>query len=49
VAALGTGLSRDALATYLPAFFAAGLSCMVAVVAVFLLHDIRKARVVAAE
>jgi MFS family permease len=49
VAALGTGLTRDAFSTYLPAFFAAGLSCMVAVVAVFLLHDIRKARVVAAE
>ena len=49
VAALATGLSRDALATYLPAFFAAGLSCMVAVVAVFMLNDIRKARTVAAE
>ena len=49
VAALATGLSRDALATYLPAFFAAGLSCMVAVVAVFMLNDIRKARAVAAE
>jgi predicted MFS family arabinose efflux permease len=49
VSALAAGMSRDALATYLPAFFAAGLSCMVAVVAVFLLHDIRKTRVVAAE
>jgi MFS family permease len=49
-AALATGLSRDALATYLPAFFAAGLSCFVAVAAVFLLRDIRRAAVpVAAE
>lgn len=49
VSALAAGVSRDALATYLPAFFVAGLSCMVAVVAVFLLNDIRKAQPVAAE
>lgn len=46
-AALATGLSRDALATYLPAFFLAGVSCLVAVGALFLLRDIR--RTVAAE
>jgi MFS family permease len=50
VAALATGLSRDVLATYLPAFFAAGLSCFVAVLAVFMVRDIRRAVVpVAAE
>lgn len=50
MAALATGLSRDGLETYLPAFFAAGLSCFVAVAAVFLLRDIRRApAVVAAE
>ncbi len=49
LAALATGLSRDALASYLPAFFVAGLACMVAVGAVFLLRDIRKAQPVAAE
>ncbi len=48
-AALATGLSRDALATYLPAFFVAGVSCLVAVAAVFLLRDVRKAQAVAAE
>lgn len=48
VAALGTGLSRDALATYLPAFFAAGLACMLAVVAVFALRQVRPAPALAA-
>lgn len=48
-AALGTGLSRDALATYLPAFFLAGLACMVAVAAVFTLGRVRPAAVAAAE
>ena len=50
LAALATGVSRDALATYLPAFFLAGVSCLIAVVAVFALRDIRRAPgVVAAE
>jgi sugar phosphate permease len=48
-AALGTGLSRDALATYLPAFFMAGLACMIAVAAVFTLGRVRAAAVAAAE
>jgi hypothetical protein len=30
VAAFGAGLSRTVLATYLPAFFAAGVLCMIA-------------------
>lgn len=30
IAALGAGLSRDALATYLPAFYIAGAACLVA-------------------
>ena len=34
VAALGAGVSRDALATYLPAFYAAGAACLVAAVAI---------------
>lgn len=42
-AALATGLSHDALASYLPAFFLAGMSCFVAVAAVFALRDIRRA------
>ena len=33
-AALGAGVSRDALATYLPAFYAAGVACLVAAVAI---------------
>jgi MFS family permease len=49
MAALATGVSRDAMATYLPAFFAAGLSCFVAVVAIFALRDIRRVQLVAAE
>ena len=48
-AALATGLSRDAIATYLPAFFLAGLSCMIAVAAVFTLRQFRPAAAVAAE
>jgi len=43
MAALATGLSRDALNTYLPAFFLAGASCFIAVAAVFALRDIRRA------
>ena len=49
VAALGTGLSRDALTTYLPAFFAAGIACLFATLAVFALHPARSAVAQAAE
>ena len=37
-AAFGAGLSRDALATYLPAFAAAGVACLVAAMAVLALR-----------
>jgi len=43
MAAFATGVSRDALGTYLPAFFLAGLSCFIAVLAVFTVRDIRRA------
>jgi hypothetical protein len=33
-AALGAGISRDVLASYLPAFIAAGVACLLAAVAV---------------
>lgn len=49
LSSLAAGVSRDALATYLPAFFVAGASCFIAVAAVFLLRDIRKGGVVVAE
>ena len=32
IAALGAGISRDALASYLPAFYLAGAACLVAAV-----------------
>ena len=32
VAALGAGMSRDALASYLPAFYLAGAACLLAAV-----------------
>jgi MFS family permease len=48
-AALATGLSRDALATYLPAFFAAGLACLFATMALFALRQVHSAVVHAAE
>ena len=32
VAALGAGISRDALASYLPAFYLAGAACLLAAV-----------------
>jgi sugar phosphate permease len=38
VAAWGTGASRDALATYLPAFFVTGLACFVAALATLFLR-----------
>jgi len=43
VAALGAGVSRDALATYMPAFFTAGLACLFATVAIFGLRRLRVA------
>lgn len=49
MAALATGLSRDALASYLPAFFAAGLACLFATLMVFALHQARPAVAQAAE
>lgn len=38
VAAYGAGLTRDVYATYLPAFFIAGLLCLVAALAVFVIR-----------
>jgi predicted MFS family arabinose efflux permease len=38
VAAFGAGVSRDALLSYLPAFFAAGLACLVAAAAVLIIR-----------
>lgn len=46
-AAFGAGVSRDALASYLPAFYLAGLACVAAAIAVLLLPRARAA--VAAE
>jgi MFS family permease len=48
-AAFATGLSRDLLMTYLPAFFSAGLACLFAALAVFALRRVRPAVVQAAE
>jgi predicted MFS family arabinose efflux permease len=39
VAALATGLSRDTLATYVPAFFVTGLVCLLATLAIFTLRQ----------
>lgn len=36
--AFGAGVSRDALSSYLPAFFAAGVLCVVAALSVGLLR-----------
>lgn len=47
MAALAAGISRDALATYLPAFFATGLICLVAAIAIFTVPRVRPATVVA--
>jgi sugar phosphate permease len=49
VAALATGLSRDVLASYAPAFFAAGVACLFATLAVFALRQARPAIAQAAE
>ena len=47
VAALGAGISRDAMATYAPAFFAAGLACLFAVIAIFGMRRFQAATVAA--
>ena len=47
VSALFAGISRDALATYVPAFFAAGLSCLIAALAIFALKQYRPGTVAA--
>jgi MFS family permease len=47
-AAYGAGLSRTLLLTYSPALYAAGASCMVAAVAIFLIRPIKANRVFAA-
>ncbi|WP_043361766.1 MFS transporter [Belnapia sp. F-4-1] len=48
VAALGAGLSRDALATYLPAFYLAGAACLVAALLALAIRRPRPAAVPAA-
>ena len=42
IAAFAAGLSRTMLATYLPAFFAAGALCIVAALAVLLIEQRRQ-------
>jgi len=49
VSAFASGVSRDAWATYMPAYFATGLTCLLATMAVFAVRDIRMAAVRAAE
>lgn len=41
VSAAAAGISRDAMATYLPAFLTIGLACLLAAAAIFALRDIR--------
>jgi sugar phosphate permease len=41
-AALGAGLSRDAFASYLPAFYTAGAACMLAAIAVLMIRQERQ-------
>jgi predicted MFS family arabinose efflux permease len=41
-AALGAGLSRDAFASYLPAFYTAGAACMLAAIAVLMIRQERR-------
>jgi hypothetical protein len=43
LSAAAAGVSRDALATYLPAFLAIGLACLLAALAVFAVRDARPA------
>ena len=47
VAALATGLTRDAMGTYLPAFLAVGLICLAATMAIFTMPKVRPATVAA--
>ena len=47
IAALAAGLSRDAVGNYIPAFFAGGLICLVAVLALFAAPRIRPTTVAA--
>src|SRR5918998_4829819 len=47
-AAFGAGLSRDAFATYLPAFYTAGAACMLAAIAVLMIRSDRPSGSVAA-
>ena len=41
VSAYTSGLSRDAMSSYMPAFFTIGLICLVAMMAIFAIKDIR--------
>ena len=43
VAAFGAGVSRDALSSYLPAFYAAGVACLIAAIAVVAIRPSRRA------
>lgn len=47
LAALATGVSRDAMGSYLPAFLAVGLICLVATMAIFTVPKVRPATVAA--
>jgi sugar phosphate permease len=49
VAALATGLSRDALATYLPAFIIAGVACLLATLVLLAVRPVQPAVALAAE
>ncbi|MSP02890.1 MAG: MFS transporter [Acetobacteraceae bacterium] len=49
VSAYASGVSRDAWATYLPAYLAIGFACLLAAMAVFAVRDIRQATLRAAE
>jgi sugar phosphate permease len=49
IAALATGLSRDALLTYMPAFFMAGVVCLIAAATVFSINQSKDAVLQAAE
>jgi predicted MFS family arabinose efflux permease len=48
VSALGAAITRDATASYMPAYFSAGLICLVATMAVFTIARARPAAVAAA-
>ena len=48
VAAFAAGLSRTFLATYLPAFFAAGALCLIASLAALAIDNKRRAQIVPA-